>query len=288
MDHSVLELSSLSKGGIHVDEKGGITIPDRLGVDYRLCRVGGNEFKINYLKIRWQYFNKHLFGGVMTEPEFTISNKVKALGVWYAGRKTIEMGKRMFLLPHDRETLNTFVHEMCHQYVSQHVHPSREEMGPTGHGSAWQDTMAAIGLPIDDKFRGPASDLWSTRKVLEVEDKTERLKNSKRVDVSSDQYRVMRYINPETGTDCPVILHPSMWNSKNTDPLDEVLIGNLLMPISNKRKDADNLQLRKAVYVPANRVVLPGHLMIKTKAYRRAQEIIEEIKRDGMPLIMSS
>lgn len=262
--------ASLSKNGIHVDENGGVTIPAKFGSDYRLCRIEGSatEFKMRYFKDRWVYFNKHLFGGSLREPIFVISKAKRTLGVWRAGKRELELGVRMFLLREDKETLNTIAHEMCHQYVSEVIKPhSPEEMGPTGHGPAWQRTMAGIGLPIDDKFRGH-SDIITKKEVLDRrEEKLDLLKKHQErqtIDWDSDsnpEYMLVRYISPGRDIDCPAIVEP---RAALPVSVPARLIGKSGNVIKQGRVMTDNC-------------VIPGPLKIKTPWYRAAQALLDKM-----------
>jgi hypothetical protein len=265
-----LVAASLSKNGIHVDAEGGVTIPSKLGSDYRLGRIEGaaTDFKLRYLEERWHYFNKHLFGGSMRVPNFVISKAKRTLGVWRAGKREFELGVRMFLLREDKETLNTIIHEMCHQYVSEVLKVRNlEEMGPTGHGPAWQNTMAAVGLPTGDKFEGHP-DVITKKEVLDRRDEKIDLlkKHQERQTIdwespSNPEYMLVRYISPGRDIDCPAIVEPR-------EALPMSVPARLIGKSGNVVKQGR---------VMIDHCVIPGPLKIKTPSYRAAQALLDKM-----------
>jgi predicted SprT family Zn-dependent metalloprotease len=100
----------------------------------------------------YRHFDERLFAGVMPEVVFALHQRRSARG--YAARDRYlerETGQKLhelamnpddFLERTDRETLSTFVHEMCHVWQ----YAFGEAKRTTYHNEEWAARMEAIGL----------------------------------------------------------------------------------------------------------------------------------------------
>jgi hypothetical protein len=165
-------LAALSKANIEVDENGGITFPPeiRWKTPYSFAKLSGSSVQqINFTKERWSWFNEHLFGGVLTMPDFEISKAttaMKTLGLWYPYKKKLVLAGKLFKLPTDSQALGTLVHEMAHQYESEITpRPNSED----AHGPTWQGIMRDIGQPTGAKYTGPSQRLYDTEQLTLLE-----------------------------------------------------------------------------------------------------------------------
>lgn len=119
-------VGSLSRGPITVDEAAGVLIPNvKFPTTLSLGSIegGGTTYKIKYLTERWNWFNTHLFGGVMKQPKFEITRSmpdIKQFGSWQPGTRILRMHPKLWALKSEAQCLGTLVHEMAHQYEGEH------------------------------------------------------------------------------------------------------------------------------------------------------------------------
>lgn len=261
----MLHLANLSSEGIIVHEHGGVSIPSsvQFKTHFSVCSLDTAEaYRIEFLKERWHYFNKHLFGGLLREPRFTVSNKVRFLGIWYKGPRTIEIGKRMFKQPSETPIQGTLVHEMAHQYDDEILFTRDVD----AHGPSWQHIMASIGLTTDSKYRGP--ELKTTDRLQKEHEVRRVLDNNKNFDVEnfrSDKYEVMRYVNPSKMKDVPIVIDPVHHSS-------------MFLYGWEMKKDGTLNNVRSTFN--ASFVVVPGPLKIRTPLYRSAQAWADKMNAD--------
>lgn len=263
--NTVLHLANLSSEGINVHEHGGVSIPSsvKFKTHYSVCSMDNAEsYRIDYLKERWHYFNRHLFGGLLKEPAFRVTNKTRKLGTWFPTSKRIEIAKKMFKQPNDINFLGTLVHEMAHQYDDTILFSGDLE----GHGPAWQHIMQSIGLTSDPKYRGP--ELKTTDRLQKEKEVKRILDNNQSFDVESfrsDKYEVLRYVNPSRMKDVPVIV----------DPVEKQ---SMFLHGWEVKKDGSISDLRATFN--ASFVVIPGPLKIRTPLYKKAQSLADKMNMD--------
>ncbi len=264
----MLQLANLSSEGIIVHEHGAVSIPSsvQFKTHYSVCGLDTAEgYRVEFLKERWHYFNTHLFGGLLKEPPFVISNKVRFLGIWYPGLKKMEFGKKMFKQPKEMPLLGVMVHEMAHQYVSEVLHSPDVD----AHGPSWQHVMESVGMTTDDKYRGP--ELKTIDKIQKQEEVRRVLDNNKGFDVErfrSTKYEVMRYVNPSRMRDVPIIIDP-------------VFRPSMFLHGWEVKKDGTLGRVRETFN--ASFVVVPGSLKIRTPLYRQAQLLADKMNEDTPP-----
>jgi predicted SprT family Zn-dependent metalloprotease len=230
---------------------------------YAVCALDtADAYRIDFLKEHWHYFNKHLFGGLLREPTFSLSNKKRNLGTWYKDQRMIEIAKRMFKQPKSTQLLGTLVHEMAHQYDDEILHTRDSDV----HGQSWQHIMASIGLTTDAKYMGPP--LKTVDKIQQEEQHRRILDNNAQIDPYSfktDKYLVLRFVSPSQGVDTPIVIEPSHE-----------------LPVKyfygwKVRKDGTLDGQRKMFNVSF--VVVPGPLKIRTPLYREAQKRADELNQ---------
>ena len=261
----LLHLANLSSEGIIVHEHGGVSVPSsvQFKTHYSVCSLDTAEaYRIEYLKERWHYFNKHLFGALLREPDFRVNNKVKFLGLWFKGSRRIEVGKRMFKQPTEVNLLGTLVHEMAHQYNDEVLFSTDLD----GHGESWQHIMQSVGLTTDAKYRGPT--LKTTDRIQKEHEVRRVLDNNKNFDVvnfRSDKYEVMRYVNPSKMKDVPIIIDP-------------VHRPSMFLHGWELKKDGSLNNVRSTFN--ASFVVVPGPLKSRTPLYRQAQAWADKMNTD--------
>lgn len=160
-----LEVATLSPGPITVDAHAGVLIPGvKFPTPFTYAKIApGLSFKVKYIEERWHWFNKHLFGGVMKPPlEIEITRntgEIKTFGSWTSGYRLLKMHPKLWELKDESQALGTLVHEMAHQYETEHRPRSHDEILKGGadrgaHGPTWQAIMAEIGMPVDATYKG--------------------------------------------------------------------------------------------------------------------------------------
>lgn len=108
------------------------------------------------LQRAFAYFNKHLFESKLSAPLFTLESHVRYHGYFSKNKFTSSDGKRtthqIAMNPasfHERsvkENLSTMVHEMCHQFQTEHGSESRRSY----HDKQWASYMEECGLIPSD------------------------------------------------------------------------------------------------------------------------------------------
>lgn len=193
---------------------------------------------------------------------FEVTRAAKNLGSWSPWERKIRIARRIFRIPKDGQLLNTLAHEMAHQYVSEVLHTTGEDV----HGPAWQSTMMSIGLPIDAKFTGDRRELMS-RRELDTTKHIETVKQNSDKLVFGDRRitgpTVMRYLVPLKHIDEPVVILPDWSVSRIGDSV-----------LGHKLKNGRFIEsLRFSVDV----LVFPGPLKIRTPAYKLAQDYAKSL-----------
>lgn len=107
------------------------------------------RFKMAYLSAAWHRANKSIFSGRMAMPNLYLmkmqkTHNFRGRGVWKMGRRQLGISPRLFIAG-EAHVLNTLVHEMCHQAVSEIDKVNDRSEG--GHGSNWVAWMRKAGIP---------------------------------------------------------------------------------------------------------------------------------------------
>lgn len=104
------------------------------------------------LQRAFNFFNEHLFDNKLSSPLFILESNVRFAGYFTKNKYQSADGKRtthqialnpaMFHETGIKDNLSTLVHEMCHQYQSEHGEPSRRSY----HDKQWAQYMEERGL----------------------------------------------------------------------------------------------------------------------------------------------
>lgn len=110
---------------------------------------GGNDSKLYYLYKVYERANKHIFGGRLTRPNVYLmkmqkTHNFRGRGIWKPSRRELGISPRLFIAG-ESHVLNTFIHEMCHQAVTDIDRVNDRTEG--GHGPNWVAWMRKAGIP---------------------------------------------------------------------------------------------------------------------------------------------
>lgn len=107
-----------------------------------------SAYQLSFNKKLWHYLNEHKFGGRMQQPKLGMMKKMAATkmrvrGRWWPSKRLLEVSPRLYNA-HQNFFVEIFLHEMCHEAVSELDKVfSREE---AGHGPHWKAWMCKVGL----------------------------------------------------------------------------------------------------------------------------------------------
>ncbi len=124
-------------------------LPPKLAKLYLDCRrPPASSKQLLLMREAWTYFNHQVFGGRLKPAHMRLMRTVGAerkhtLGTWSAGTRTLSIQPTTFKGPL-ATFVETFVHEMCHQAVTD-INQTRDS-GPGGHGPLWSAWMRKCGL----------------------------------------------------------------------------------------------------------------------------------------------
>ena len=99
-----------------------------------------------YMTQLWEQYNKEHFGGKMILPRFRLlkaqrGERLCRLGHWHPSLREIAMAPRLVSMKQEKKFNETFLHEMCHQAVSE-----IDKLRNHKHGPVWQAWMIKVGL----------------------------------------------------------------------------------------------------------------------------------------------
>lgn len=105
------------------------------------------RLRLRFMHTLWKYLNQHKFGSDLVEPHMGLMKNVagkslRVRGRWWAGKRLLEVSPRLFNASQNF-FLEVFMHEMCHQAVSE-VDKVRDTN--KGHGPVWAKWMKHVGL----------------------------------------------------------------------------------------------------------------------------------------------
>lgn len=110
---------------------------------------GGDQGKINYMTDVWHRANKLIFDNRLKFPSILrflkeqSTDSFRRRGHWARDKREIAMSRRVFNAGEEK-FLEIFVHEMCHQAVSEIDRVVDTNMG---HGPYWTAWMVKAGIP---------------------------------------------------------------------------------------------------------------------------------------------
>ena len=112
-----------------------------------VARINNNghdqkAYMLRYIEERYNWLNKVAFGGLLRKPEFEVSTHKTALGMWTPGLRRLQISRFLFATENQDTLLGTLLHEMAHQYETEH---SPRPFDEDGHGETWQLIMIALG-----------------------------------------------------------------------------------------------------------------------------------------------
>lgn len=120
---------------------------------FLVARIDESEiYRLAYLEERYEWLNKNAFDGRLKKPTLTTKlGRQSILGCWFARKEMIAISPQLFKLKDESVLLGTLIHEMAHQYETQH---SPRPVGEDAHGTTWQLIMISLGLTIRKSFYG--------------------------------------------------------------------------------------------------------------------------------------
>ena len=103
---------------------------------------------MGFMVEHWHNYNKKYFNGQLALPVFYVmrnlgSTKFRGLGRWIPSKRELALSPRAFTS--EKAFHTTFVHEMCHQAVSE-IDRVNESNINRGHGPVWSRWMRHCGL----------------------------------------------------------------------------------------------------------------------------------------------
>lgn len=106
------------------------------------------SYRLKFNAKLWHYLNTSKFGGRMQAPRFNLlknvaANKFRLRGRWWPSRRVLDIAPRLYNA-HQNFFVEIFLHEMCHQAVSEIDRVS--DRTAQGHGYNWQTWMRKVGL----------------------------------------------------------------------------------------------------------------------------------------------
>lgn len=122
-----------------------------------------------YLQDAFDFFNEHLYDGVLSSVMFTITRKKNTAGYfrkngWQAEDGSyvheIAVNPNSFITSSPLEIYQTLVHEMCHQWQREH---GKTDPRKNYHNKEWVDKMLSMGLqPISKNGKGTGQSVSDT------------------------------------------------------------------------------------------------------------------------------
>jgi hypothetical protein len=138
--------------GINPDRKGKQVLLDlyeKCGDAELFTKASSPAAKLFYLKTVYRNANQHIFGDRLAFPTIYLmkvqkTTSFRGRGVWKPGRRELGVSPRLFNAG-EAHVLSTFIHEMCHQAVSELDKVNDRTAG--GHGPNWTAWMHKTGIP---------------------------------------------------------------------------------------------------------------------------------------------
>ncbi len=161
------------------------------------------QFMVPFMTKLWHYLNTNKFHGAMKEPKLgllknaTSAFRMRGRAYWISSDRVLNISPRMFN-GSQNYFVETMLHEMCHQAVSEIDHVEDNTNG--GHGSHWTHWMRKVGLNplrydpnsrdtyMSPKEKAEREDYLTTRVPLAWEDLRCGTKATTIGDVSKQQY----------------------------------------------------------------------------------------------------
>lgn len=113
------------------------------------------KFRIKFMQDLWIYLNHAKFAGKLRQPNLELikgstAAKMRVRGYWQPSTWTLKMHPQIFNASQDF-FVEIFLHEMCHEAVSQYwmeltAEEKQDNNKHAGHGTAWSKWMRHVGL----------------------------------------------------------------------------------------------------------------------------------------------
>jgi predicted SprT family Zn-dependent metalloprotease len=129
-------------------------LPDNLVKFYSRAKALKDDriYRKRFMALLWHYLNTNKFGGQLKEPRFNLlkdqdAYRMRLRGRWWPGKRVLDIAPRLYNAQQNF-FVEIFLHEMCHQAVSEidHADFDPSERYHKGHGPYWQDWMRKVGL----------------------------------------------------------------------------------------------------------------------------------------------
>ncbi len=150
-----------------------------------------DSYHLRYMDEHWVYFNKTRFHGELKKPELALLRdtdalKMKLRGLWEPRKRKLSLSPNLFNAPHEGWANRVLIHEMAHQYVTEHHGWEKEiEDGKKtkGHGPLWQAAMRMAGL-APNRY-----DYEGNETYMDMHEKKKHKQEIERRDRRSDTFR---------------------------------------------------------------------------------------------------
>ena len=113
------------------------------------------KYRVKFMQDLWAYLNRAKFAGKMRQPNLELMKgsaaaKMRVRGYWAPSTWSLKMHPQIFNATQDF-FVEIFLHEMCHQAVSEEWHSltvteKEDNNKHAGHGTVWAKWMRHVGL----------------------------------------------------------------------------------------------------------------------------------------------
>lgn len=150
-----------------------------------------DQAKMKYMKTVWEKANRTLFSGMLQTPRILRFLKEQATdsfrrrGHWVAQKRELAISRRVFNAG-ENQCLLIFIHEMCHQAVSE---IDKKVDINKGHGPYWKAWMAHVEIPPDRYDYTPKTEYMNEEekeKHQEVQDRNKAFQEEEKARLSPD------------------------------------------------------------------------------------------------------
>lgn len=232
-------------------------IPENLKEQYKV--LGGNSSlmaKQLFNKQLWKYLNNVKFQDRMILPTLgflkaTDPKNMRLRGRWWAVKRLLEVSPNLYNA-HQDFFVEIFLHEMCHQAVSE-IDKTRENE-QKGHGPLWQKWMKHVGLN-PRRFDPNDNTVYMNKEQLDqhLKEKEQRKLNFQSLEQQIQQMGLRRNMGPRSNTPCQIGIDGRMVKgmivcpaNQNGSKLAILTVDNVAQYLASGKlqwriKDADNI-----------------------------------------------
>ena len=129
-------------------------ISEALHQQYLRCQASP-KYRVKFMQDIWIYLNQSKFGGHLRQPNLVLMKgsaaaRMRTRGYWEPSTWSLKIHPQIFNASQNF-FVEIFLHEMCHEAVSQHWHElsveeRKDDRKHQGHGTAWSAWMRHVGL----------------------------------------------------------------------------------------------------------------------------------------------